>query len=97
MDIRNATQFANFISKGGLQNLDMTFQQVIFCINNYNAACSCWKAEAKKALYDSCTVTYMNAVRNIVPKFKNEFLSKTEERQIQFFTDNGALIGIVCR
>jgi hypothetical protein len=97
MDIRNATQFANFVSKGNLQNLDMTFQQVVFCINNYNAACNCWKAEDKKKLYDNCTVTYMNAVKSVVPKFKNEFLSKTEERQIQFYTDNGALIGLVCR
>ena|ERR1035437_895397 len=97
MDIRNATQFANFVSKGNLQNLDMTFQQIVFCINNYNAACNCWKAEDKKKLYDNCTVIYMNAVKNIVPKFKNEFLSKTEERRIQFYTDNGALIGLVCR
>jgi hypothetical protein len=97
MDIRNATQFANFVSKGNLVNLDMTFQQVVFCINNYNAACNCWKAEDKKKLYDNCTVTYMNAVKSVVPRFKNEFLSKTEERQIQFYTDNGALIGLVCR
>ena len=95
MDIRNATQFANFVSKGNLVNLDMTFQQVVFCINNYNAACNCWKAEDKKKLYDNCTVTYMNAVKSVVPRFK--FLSKTEERQIQFYTDNGALIGLVCR
>ena len=97
MDIRNATQFANFVSKGNLVNLDMTFQQVVFCINNYNAACNCWKAEDKKKLYDNCTVTYMNAVKSVVPRFKNEFLSKTEERQIQFYLDNGSLIGLVCR
>ena len=39
----------------------------------------------------------MNAVKNVVPKFRNEFLSKTEDRQIQFYTDGGALIGILCR
>ena len=97
MDIRNATQFANFVSKKNLVNLDMSFQQVVFCINNYNAACNCWKAEQKKKLYDNCTVAYQNAVQNIIPKFKNEFLSKTEERQIQFYLDNGSLIGLVCR
>ena len=97
MDIRNATQFANFVSKGNLQNLDMTFQQVVFCINNYNAACNCWKADAKKKLYDNCTVIYTNAVRNIVPKFKTQFLAKTTDRQIQFYLDNGSLIGLVCR
>lgn len=97
MDIRNATQFANFVSKGGLQNLDMVFQQIVFCINNYNSACNCWKAEDKKKLYDNCTAIYTNAVKNTVPKFKNDFLSKTEERQIQFYLDNGILIGLVCR
>ena len=97
MDIHNATQFANFVSKENLVNLDMSFQQVVFCISNYNSACNCWKADQKKKLYDNCSATYMNAVRKIVPKFKNEFLSKTEERQIQFFIDNGSLIGIVCR
>jgi hypothetical protein len=97
MNIRNATQFANFVSKGNLVNLDMSFQQVVFCINNYSAACNCWKADQKKKLYDNCSTTYMNSVRNVVPKFKNEFLSKTEDRQIQFYLDNGSLIGIVCR
>lgn len=97
MDIRNATQFANFVSKGGLQNLDMTFQQIILCLNNYSAMCNCRGASEKAKIYDNCTVIYMNAVRNVVPKFKNEFLSKTEERQIQFYTDNGSLIGLVCR
>ena len=43
---------------------------------NYNAACNCWKAEQKQKLYDNCTMTYKNAVQNVVPKFKNEFLSK---------------------
>ena len=97
MDIRNATQFANFISAAGLQNADMSFQQIVFCVNNYKSACNCWKAEAKKALYNNCTVIYTNAVRTIVPKFKTEFLSKTTDRQIQFYLDNGSLIGLVCR
>ena len=97
MDIRNATQFATFVSNGGLNNLDMTFQQIIMCINNYAAMCNCQGAIEKAKLYNNCTIIYMNAVRNIVPKFKNEFLSKTEERQIQFYTDNGSLIGLVCR
>lgn len=97
MDIRNATQFANFVQKGGLQNLDMTFQQLVSCIDGYSKACNCWKADQKQRLYDNCTMLYMNAVRGVVPKFKNDFLSKTDERQIQFYTDNGSLIGLVCR
>lgn len=97
MDIRNATQFAAFVSKGGLKDLDITFQQIILCINNYASACNCWQARDKQKLYDNCTTIYTNAVRNVVPKFKANFLAQTEERQIQFYTDNGSLIGLVCR
>ena len=42
-------------------------------------------------------MTYMNAVRNVVPRFKNEFLSKTEDRTINFYIDNGSLIGTMNR
>ncbi len=97
MDIRNATQFANFIKKAGLMTKDMSFQQVIFCVDQLGKMCNCWKAEDKKKLYDSCTLTYMNAVKHVVPKFQNDFLSHTDDRQIQFFLDNGSLIGIVNR
>lgn len=97
MDIRNATQFANFIQKSGFTTKDMAFQQVVFCVDQISRACNCWKAEDKKKLYDNCTLTYMNAVKNVVPRFKNDFLSKTEDRVISFYTDNGALIGVVNR
>lgn len=97
MDIRNASQFSNFIQQNGFVGLDMSFQQVVTCISGVSKACNCWKAEDKKKMYDNCTIIYMNAVKAIVPKFKAEFLSKTTDRQIQFFTDNGALIGLVCR
>lgn len=97
MDIHNVTQFANFLSKEGLQGLDMIFQSLIFCINNFSATCSCQGAAEKQKLYNNCTMIYMNAVNSIVPKYKNEFLSKTSDRQIQFYTDNGSLIGLICR
>ena len=97
MDIRNVTQFANFVQKGGLVGLDMSLQQVVMCVDNTAKACNCWKAEDKKKMYDNCTLIYMNVVRTLVPRFKNEFLSKTTDRQIQFYTDNGSLIGLVCR
>lgn len=97
MDIRNATQFANFITKGELQNLDMVFQQVIFCLNNYSAMCNCRGAGEKAKAYENCTTIYKNAVQTAVPRFKTEFLSKTGDRQIQFYLDNGSLIGLVCR
>lgn len=97
MDIRNATQFANFIQQSGLAMKDMAFQQVTFCVSQLGKMCNCWKAEDKKKLYDNCTLTYINAVKNVVPRFKEDFISKTEDRTINFYTENGALIGIVNR
>jgi len=97
MEIRNVTQFANFISAGNLQGLDMNLQQIIYCVNDYAAACNCHRGENKRKKYDECTRIYAEAVKNILPKFKNDFLSKTSERQISFFLDNGNIIGIICR
>jgi hypothetical protein len=97
MDIRNVTQFANFLQTSGLSLKDMSFQQIVFCVDQISRACNCWKAEDKKKIYDNCTMTYMNAVRNVVPRFKTEFLSKTEDRTINFYVDNGSLIGTMNR
>jgi hypothetical protein len=97
MDIRNTTQFVNFIKKGGLENLDMNFLQLSQCVDKLAHACNCHRAEDKQKMHNNCNVIYMNAVRGVVPRFKNEFLSKTEDRQIQFFLENGSLIGLVGR
>lgn len=97
MDIRNVTQFTNFIKAGNLQNLDMTFLQAIMCVENYSKACNCRGMDAKRKMYENCTTIYTNAVRGVVPKLKNEFLSKTQERMISFYTDDGTLIGVVSR
>ena len=52
MEIRNVTQFANFISCYGFAGLDGSFQQVITCVNTYKASCNCYKAEDKQTLYN---------------------------------------------
>jgi len=97
MDIRNPTQFVNFIKQNGLENLDMNFLQLVQCIDKFSHACNCHRGEEKQRMYNNCSVIYMNSVRGVVPRFKNELLSKTEDRQIQFFLDNGSLIGLICR
>jgi hypothetical protein len=97
MDIRNPTQFANFIKTGELMNLDMVFLQICHCIENVSKACNCHGNDAKQKMYNNCNVLYANAVRTLVPRFKDNFLSKTEDRQIQFYLENGTLIGLVCR
>lgn len=97
MDIRNVTQFVNFLSSNGLGTADTLFVQVTQCLHNYEHACNCYKKEDKMALYNACKRLYIDAVNGVVPKMKNVFLSKTTERQIAFYTDEGSLISILSR
>ncbi len=97
MDIRNVTQFAQFLSANNLTRLDPSFQQTVQCINNYAAACNCSKREDKLTTYTVCNKLYQDSARQIVGRFKNELLATTEERQISFYTENGQLIVIVSR
>ena len=97
MDIRSPTEFARFLSATELSRLDSIFSQLVTCINNFAVACTCYKREDKMKLYGVCTKLYVDGVRHIVPRFKNEFLSKTSDRQIAFYTDQGQLIAIVSR
>ena len=97
MDIHNVTEFTNFISSNNLIIGDSTLKQVVDCINNYRAACVCYKVDDKKGIYDSCNRLYKHIVKQIVPRLKSEFLSKTSERQISFYDDQNQLIAIVSR
>lgn len=97
MEINSPTEFARFISTHGLVQLDQTFIQLVSCINNYGASCNCSKSNEKDKLYGVCVKMYHNGVRNIVPKLKHEFLSKTDERQITFRSEQGQVILIISR
>lgn len=97
MDFKNPTEFARFLSDNELSRLDSTFSQLVNCINNYAAACTCDKREDKLRMYGVCTKLYQDGVQHVVPKFKNEFLSKTTDRQLAFYTESGQLITIISR
>lgn len=97
MDIRNATQFADFLSSSGLSTLDSSFIQIINCANNFRSMCNCYKASDKAKMYNQCNQMYANSVSYVIPKFKNQLLSKTSDRSIYFYSDSGALIGKVTR
>lgn len=97
MEIKNVTQFANFIKQNDIARLDGIFSQIVDCIDNYSKACNCHKVEDKRRMYDNCNKLYVNAIRNAMPRLKSEILSKIPERQISFYADNGSLISIVSR
>jgi hypothetical protein len=97
MEIGNVTQFSNFISSNNLIRLDGIFQEITNCINNYNASCNCYKLSDKQAMYVNCNKLYSNAIKNIIPKFKYDILSKTSDNKIIFKLDNGTIISILSR
>ena len=69
MDIRNTTQFANFLRGSGLSHLDGMFTQVIQCIDNYSSSCDCYRAEDKRFIYDTCSKIYTTAIKHLGNKF----------------------------
>ena len=97
MDIRNCTQFANFIGANNLSGLDNGLLEMVLCMNHYSAACDCHKREDKQKIYQTCQQIYINTVRGIVPRHKAAFLSKAGVTQIAFYADGGLLIGIISR
>jgi hypothetical protein len=97
MEFRSPIEFARFLSSNGLSRLDSTFSQLINCINNCAASCTCDNREDKARVYGICTKLYIDGARHVVPRLKNEFLSKTTDRQLSFYTEQGQLIVIVSR
>ena len=97
MDIRSPGEFARFLSANDFVKLDGTFAQLVNCVNNFSAACSCHKREDRMKLYGVCTRMYLDGASQAAPRFKTEFLSKTTDRQICFYTEQGQPITTICR
>jgi len=97
MNIRGPSEFSEWLSSVGLSHRDNVFTQLFNCIHNFRAACSCYKKEDKMKMYDTCKKLYRDAIMHVVPKLKGELLSKTQERSINFYDENGTLLRIVSR
>jgi hypothetical protein len=97
MNISSPTDMARFVSANELVHLDQNFSQLVNCINNYAVACNCHKKEDKDKLYGVCTRLYLDGARHVVSRFKHQFLAKTTDRQIAFYTEQGQLIVIMSR
>ena len=80
MEIRNVTQFVQFISNNGLQTLDGRFLQLITCLNNYKAHCNCHKSRDKREIYLNCCDLYKQSVIIFECSSKNTILQKVPER-----------------
>jgi hypothetical protein len=97
MDIRNATQFSTFVANNGLTDLDPVLRQIVSCIGDFARHCNCHGRAAKAAIYVNCCILYNQGAKLASTRFKDAFLSKTTDRNISFFADNGELIATVTR
>lgn len=97
MQIKNVTQFVEFINKNKLQFLHERFMQLIVCLNNFKSRCRCHKQKDKQQAYISCCNLYVDAVLYVVPKYKNTILQKIPDGKILFYKDDGTLISILSR
>lgn len=97
MEIHNPTQFASFVSSNGLTGLDELFNQVVICIGDYSRQCNCHRQNDKVRIYQNCNKLYSAAAMIAGTRLKGEFLNKTSDRQIAFYSENGTLIAIASR
>ena len=97
MEIRNVTQFASFVGNNGLSTLDSKFRQVVICMGDFLRHCDCHRRADKDRIYQNCNRMYLEAAREAAGRFKNQFLDKTSDRQISFYSEGGNLIAIASR
>jgi len=96
MDIRNVTEFRNFVNANQLNGLSKEIQAVTICITDYERGCSCWKEGDRQKIYDNCKALYIRAVGIITSQFSSQFVEKTPDKRVNFFQD-GVPIGAVGR
>ena len=73
MDIRNVTEFRNYIVANQLASLSRDIEAVVICVADYERGCSCWKAGDRDKIYANCKGLYVRAVQTISRQFAPQF------------------------
>ena len=97
MDIRSATNFLSLVQQYGMKDLHPLFNQLENCLNNYDAACDCYKRNDRVEMYRKCNNIYCESIRSVIPSLRLQFLMKTGEHRISFYTEHGALLMTISR
>lgn len=96
MDINGPVSFYNFIKSINLINKDSSFVGLMNCVLDLGT-CACKSRTEKISKLQRCNNIYTQIVNNIVPKLKHDFLNKTTDRTISFYSDSGQLLMIISR
>lgn len=96
MDIRNVTEFRNFVDAHGLRSLHRDIEATCVCVMDYERGCSCWNNSDRQKIYNNCKGLYARSVGVIVKMFSPQFLNFAPKNIITFWQD-GIAIGTIRR
>jgi hypothetical protein len=91
MEIRNATQFSNFIESRNMTSLHPHFSQLSQCLMKYRQNCGLCTADKNKSMYSVCNSLYIQIVNNIVPNFKAHFFVSNPDTSVAFYDDKNII------
>jgi len=94
MEIRNVTEFRNFVNGNGLRNIHGDIDAVATCVMDYERGCNCWNSGDRQKIYNTCKALYVKSIAVIQTQLASLFLSKVPGHRIVFFQD-GIPIGSV--
>jgi hypothetical protein len=88
MEIKNVTQFNNFISGNNLSNSHPNFSKLTLCLTDYSRMCNCGNQIDRDKKYNECNQLYIQAINSISPQLKYLMMSKITDSYISFNVDN---------
>ena len=98
MEIKNATQFVNFIVDHKLQNLHPSFNAIVICLNDYKRFCvGCSSVTKRDEIYNNCNQQYEQIIKGVLLNFTGQFLSAVNESRISFYKDEVKYLGSISR
>ena len=96
MDIRNVTEFRNFVTSNGLGGSHPSVQAVVICVMDYERGCNCWKTKDRQVIYNNCRILYAKAVAVVTSSLQAHFLKHSSGGKISFYQD-GVLLASMRR
>jgi hypothetical protein len=88
MEIHGASAFLHFLRNSGLTNIDGQATALMVCMDEFDRLCACDTIEYKAAKINNCRAIYQNFISG-ADRFKHEFLSKSGNSKITFYSDDG--------
>lgn len=96
MEIRNVTEFRNFVNGNGLRGIHPDIDAVAICVMEYERGCNCWKGNARQQIYNNCKALYIKSMGAVLGTFAGHFLSHCRDNCLTFMQD-GIPIGSLRR